>query len=65
VDGPHVADEPRVTSEPRHPVLAGVEWTDILPYGSTLDPLRVAAGATVAGDVHPRLPRFSARDGIC
>jgi hypothetical protein len=58
VDGPHVADEPRATTAARHPVLAGFEQTDILPYGGVLEPLRVATGATVLATFVPAFPAF-------
>jgi hypothetical protein len=57
VDGPHIAGEPRATGA-RHPVLAGFDQTDILPYGGTLEPLRVAAGATVLATFIPAFPAF-------
>jgi len=58
VDGPHVSGEPAPTSERRHPVLAGFDETDILPFGGTLDPLRVAAGARVLATFIPAFPAF-------
>jgi hypothetical protein len=57
VDGPHTADEPRPT-DTRHPVLAGFDATDILAYGGTLDPLRVAADARVLATFIPAFPAF-------
>jgi len=57
VDGPHVAGEPRATGT-RHPVLAGFEQTDILPYGGSLEPLRVADGASVLATFIPAFPAF-------
>jgi len=41
VDGPKAGDEPAVSSTERHPVLKGFEGTDIIPYGGTLDSLRL------------------------
>jgi hypothetical protein len=57
VDGPHIPGEPRVTGT-RHPVLAGFDRTDILPYGGTLEPLNVAAGAKVLATFIPAFPAF-------
>ena len=57
VDGPHVAGEPPASGA-RHPVLAGFEQTDILPYGGSLEPLRVAAGASVLATFIPAFPAF-------
>jgi len=57
VDGPHVAREP-LASGARHPVLAGFEQTDILPYGGALEPLRVADGASVLATFVPAFPAF-------
>jgi hypothetical protein len=39
-------------------VLTGFDATDILPYGGTLEPLRVAAGATVLATFIPAFPAF-------
>jgi hypothetical protein len=58
VDGPHVAGEPRPATVARHPALAGFEQTDILPYGGTLEPLRVTTGATVLATFIPAFPAF-------
>jgi hypothetical protein len=57
VDGPHVPDEPRPT-EPRHPALAGFDQTDILPYGGTLEALRVAPSARALATFIPAFPAF-------
>jgi hypothetical protein len=46
VDGPHISDEPAIEAE-RHPVLAGFEATDLLPFGGRLERVEVDAGATV------------------
>jgi hypothetical protein len=58
VDGPHVAGEPRPATASRHPVLAGFDSTDILPYGGMLDPLRVAADARTLATFIPAFPAF-------
>ena len=42
----------------RHPVLQGFEETDILPFGGTLQPLKVEDGATVALTFVPEFPAF-------
>lgn len=42
----------------RHPVLRGFEETDILPYGGSLSPLRLAAGATVPLTYIPPFPTY-------
>ena len=57
VDGPHIPNEPHAT-EPRHPVLAGFDQTDILAYGGTLEPLAVAVGAKVLATFIPAFPAF-------
>ena len=57
VDGPHMPGEPRDTGS-RHLALAGFDQTDILPYGGTLEPLRVAAGTTVLATFIPAFPAF-------
>ena len=41
VDGPKAGDEPAITSAERHIVLRGFESTDLIPYGGTLEPLRL------------------------
>jgi len=43
---------------PRHPVLRGFEETDILPFGGTLEPLRVDAGARVLLTLVPAFPVY-------
>ena len=57
VNGPHSGDEPAITGG-RHPVLAGFDETDILPYGGTLDALTVDAGAKVLLTFVPAFPAF-------
>ncbi|HVX86844.1 MAG TPA: beta-galactosidase [Phycisphaerae bacterium] len=55
-DGPHHPDEPH-TAPRRHPVLAGFDDTDILPFGSTLPfPLAVSANARVLATFIPAFP---------
>ncbi len=46
VGGPHVASEPPVTAA-RHPIFRGFDETDILPFGGTLEPLRIDPAAKV------------------
>lgn len=55
VDGPHPAGEPPATGE-RHPVLAGFDETDLLPFGGTLEALTVAPTARVLATFVPRFP---------
>jgi hypothetical protein len=57
VEGPHVAGEPLATRE-RHPVLAGFDETDILPYGGTLDALGVDPRASALLTFIPAFPAF-------
>lgn len=57
VDGPHTLDEPRATGK-RHPILAGFDKTDILPFGGSLDALTVAPSATVLATFIPAFPAF-------
>ena len=57
VDGPQTGDEPAPAGE-RHPVLAGFDETDILPFGGTLTPLRVAANTTVPVTYVPPFPTY-------
>jgi hypothetical protein len=57
VYGPKVGDEPPVTAE-RHPVLAGFDETDILPFGGTLNPLTVNEKARVLLTFIPAFPMF-------
>ena len=57
VDGPRAGDEPPVAGE-RHPVLAGFEETDLIPYGGTLGPLRVDPGAVVPLTFVPPFPTY-------
>lgn len=59
VYGPRSGDEPAVgPADRRHPVLAGFEETDVLPFGGVLDPLTVAAGAEVLLTFVPAFPTF-------
>jgi hypothetical protein len=57
VYGPKASDEPPVTAE-RHPVLAGFDETDILPFGGTLDPLAVSKTAKVLLTFIPSFPMY-------
>lgn len=57
VDGPHIPGEPPAVGK-RHPILAGFDETDILPFGGTLEPLTVASGATVLCTFIPAFPAF-------
>jgi Hypothetical glycosyl hydrolase 6 len=57
VDGPRAGDEPAAACE-RHAVLHGFDETDILPFGGTLSPLRVASGAIVPLTFVPPFPTY-------
>jgi len=57
VDGPKAGDEPVAAGE-RHAVLSGFDETDILPYGGTLRPLTVDAGAVVPLTFVPPFPTY-------
>jgi hypothetical protein len=57
VDGPHIPDEPPPTGR-RHPVLAGFDETDILPFGGILERLTVATEAQVLCTFIPAFPAF-------
>ena len=57
VNGPKAGDEPAIAGT-RHPVLKGFDETDILPYGGTLAPLRVAAGSLVPLSFVPPFPTY-------
>lgn len=58
-DGPRSANEPAVAAAAtRHPVLRGLEDTDILPFGGTLVPLTVDPGAEVLLTFVPAFPIY-------
>jgi hypothetical protein len=57
VDGPSAGDEPAAAGV-RHPALAGFDETDILPYGGSLAPLEVDAGAVVPLTFVPPFPTY-------
>ncbi len=57
VDGPQVGTEPAPGGD-RHVVLRGFEETDILPFGGTLESLRVDAGAQVLLTFVPAFPIY-------
>jgi hypothetical protein len=57
VDGPKSGNEPPAAGE-RHPVLSGFDDTDLLPFGGTLMPLRVEAGAHVPLTFVPAFPTY-------
>jgi len=57
VNGPQTGTEPPVTDE-RHEVLRGFEETDILPFGGSLEPLRVDANARVLATFVPPFPIY-------
>lgn len=55
--GPKAGDEPAPVGE-RHPVLAGFDETDIIPFGGTLESLRTDAGVTVPLTFIPVFPIY-------
>ncbi|MGQ9634684.1 MAG: beta-galactosidase [Bryobacteraceae bacterium] len=57
VYGPKAGDEPAPEGA-RHPVLAGFEETDILPFGGLLEKLEVMSGGTVPLTFIPAFPVF-------
>jgi len=57
VPGPKAGDEPPPAGD-RHPVLAGFEETDILPFGGMIEKLEVEAGASVPLTFIPAFPVF-------
>jgi hypothetical protein len=57
VYGPKAGDDPPITAE-RHPVLAGFDETDILPFGGALDALTVNEKAKVLMTFIPSFPMF-------
>lgn len=57
VDGPHIAGEPKAEGF-RHPVLAGLDETDIVPYGGSLQPLQVDSGAEIPLTYVPPFPTY-------
>jgi hypothetical protein len=57
VYGPHTGKEPAITGN-RHPVLAGFDETDLIPFGGTLSALRVDSGAAVPLTFVPAFPTY-------
>jgi hypothetical protein len=55
--GPHVADEPKPSSE-RHAVLRGFDETDIVPFGGALAPLKIESGVTTPLTFVPPFPIY-------
>src|SRR3954451_9795232 len=55
--GPKAPNEPVAAGE-RHPVLKGFEETDILPYGGTLEQMRLDPGVIVPLTFIPAFPGF-------
>jgi hypothetical protein len=53
--GPNAGDEPRAAGQ-RHAVLHGFEETDILPFGGTLQGLKLDSGVTVPLTFVPPFP---------
>ena len=56
-NGPKSGHEPAATGE-RHAALQGFDETDILPFGGTLQPLTLDAGAVVPLTFIPEFPAF-------
>jgi len=56
-DAPKTGKEPAPSGE-RHAALQGFEATDMIPFGGTLQPLKVDAGATVLLTFIPEFPAF-------
>jgi len=48
----------RIAPGERHPVLRGFDETEILPYGGTLEPMRVDGGATTPLTFIPAFPIY-------
>jgi hypothetical protein len=57
VDGPRNGTEPSITGK-RHPVLQGLEETDIIAYGGLLRPLKTDAGTEVLMTYIPQFPVY-------
>ena len=55
--GPQTGEEPTISGE-RHPVLRGFEETDILPFGGTLESVRIEEGVTVPLTFIPPFPIY-------
>jgi hypothetical protein len=58
INGPKAGDEPSVSAAARHAVLRGFERTDILPYGGTLQELKIDAGALIPLTFVPPFPTY-------
>jgi len=58
VNGPKAGDERPMSGAGRHAVLKGFDWTDILPYGGTLQDLKVDPGAVVPLTFVPPFPTY-------
>lgn len=57
VPGPRTAEKPPPAGQ-RHPVLAGFEQTDILPFGGMLEPLAVDSGVLTPLTFIPPFPVY-------
>jgi len=57
VYGPHIKNEPPISGE-RHPILAGYDETDILPFGGFLQPLTVDGNAKILLTFIPSFPMY-------
>jgi hypothetical protein len=57
IDGPQIGTEPPITAE-RHPVLAGFEETDILPFGGRIEVVDAVPTAQVLASFVPSFPIY-------
>jgi hypothetical protein len=57
VDGPQTSEEPAISGG-RHPILQGLEETDILPFGGMLSRVQVDAGTEVLFTLIPPFPVY-------
>lgn len=57
VDGPQIGSEPAIAGE-RHPVLAGFDETDILPFGGRLEVVQASETAQVPMTLIPPFPIY-------
>jgi hypothetical protein len=57
VNGPQTGKEPLANGK-RHPILKGLDETDIFPFGGLLEPLKTDAGAEVLMTFIPQFPTY-------
>ncbi|PTY05506.1 Tat pathway signal protein [Opitutaceae bacterium EW11] len=58
IDGPRSGNEPGPATSDRHPVLHGLEKTDIVGFGGALEPIVVDPGASVPLTFVPPVPNM-------